>query len=316
MRAVQITEFGGPEVLTLTEVPEPIPGPRQLLVKVDRAGINYADTHATENSYLAPMRLPMVPGSEVVGDTADGRRVVALTDGGYAEYAVVLPHLAFGVPEGVSDAAALALIIQGATAWHMLRTCAHLTPGESVLVHSAAGGVGSLAVQLAKLWGAGRVIATASSPEKRELAVRLGADIAIDGTPEGLSERIRDANHGQRVDIVLEMVGGTVFDESLDALDSFGRLVAYGAASRTNGSPVPPGALIARSKAVIGFWLQDCFRRPPMMTEAMTDLFDLVVAGALTPQLGGDYPMSEVIRAHQDLRSRRTIGKLVLDPSR
>jgi NADPH:quinone reductase len=318
VRAVQVSEFGGPEVLTVVDLPKPVPSEGQSLVRVDRAGINYADTHQTENSYLAEQTLPFVPGGEIVGRTEDGRRVVALSaGGGYAEYALAHKHLAFDVPDGVSDAAALALIVQGATAWHLLRTSAHMTMGESVLVISAAGGVGTLAVQLAKLWGAGRVIGTASSAEKRDLAVELGADVAIDAEPTAdLTDRIIAANNGNRVDIVLEMTGGAVFDASLRALASFGRLVAYGAASRTSGSPVEPRKLMAHSKSLIGFWLQDCFREPGMMHEAMDELFELVAAGKLVPRLGGDYALSDVAQAHLDIRSRKTVGKLVLDPSK
>ncbi|MBV8933109.1 MAG: zinc-binding dehydrogenase [Kutzneria sp.] len=317
MRAVQVTEFGGPEVLEVADVPAPTPTGDQLLIRVDRAGVNYADTHQTENSYLAEQSVPFIPGSEVVGRTEDGRRVVAVCGtGGYAEYALASPRTVFDVPDGVSDAAALALIVQGTTAWHLLRTSARMSTGESVLVVSAAGGVGSLAVQLARLWGAGRVIGTASSPDKRELAVRLGADVAIDGSPEGLAERIVEANNGNRVDIVLEMTGGAVLDAALVSLASFGRLVTYGSASRTPGTDVPPSSLMTGSRALIGFWLMDCVRKPPMMSEAMADLFALVLSGDLKPQLGGDYPLSEAVTAHQDLRSRVTVGKLVLDPSR
>jgi NADPH2:quinone reductase len=318
VRAVQVSEFGGPEVLKVVELPKPVPADGQLLVKVDRAGINYADTHQAENSYLAQQRLPFVPGGEIVGHTEDGRRVVALsTGGGYAEYALTYPHLAFDVPEGVSDAAALALIVQGTTAWHLLRTSTHMQAGESVVVISAAGGVGTLAVQLAKLWGAGRVIGTASTDGKRSLAVDLGADVAIDADPvDTLTERLIEANGGKRVDIVLEMTGGGVFDASLDALDSFGRIAAYGAASRTTGSPVAPNKLMAHSKSVVGFWLQDCFRRPGMMTDAMNELFGLVATNKLKPLLGGDYALTDAAKAHIDIRSRKTVGKLVLDPSR
>src|SRR5687768_11733478 len=171
MRAIKITEFGGPEVLNLEDVPAPEPRDGRQLLDVSSAGINYADTHQVENSYLAPATLPLVPGAEVVGTTEDGRRVVALLEGGgYAEQAVAWENLMFDLPDDVEDGAALALVLQGTTAWHILTTSAHLSPGESVVVHAAAGGVGSLAVQLAKAWGAGRVIALASSADKRELA--------------------------------------------------------------------------------------------------------------------------------------------------
>ncbi len=195
MRAVQITEFGGPEVLTLVDLPEPTAAEGQVLVKVDRAGVNYADTHHAENSYLAKTTLPLVPGGEVVGRTPQGRRVVAVVgDGGYAEWAVAHESAAFDVPDAVDDVTALAMVVQGATAWLLLRKSVHLEPGESVVVHAAAGGVGSLAVQLAKAWGAGRVIATASSESKRQLALDLGADVAVDANAANMTDALREAN--------------------------------------------------------------------------------------------------------------------------
>jgi hypothetical protein len=174
MRAIRITEFGGPEVLTyVDDEPEPRPSPAWQVLEVDAAGVNFADTHQAEDTYLAPASLPMIPGAEAVGRLPDGRRVVALlAGGGYAERVAVAPPVAFEVPDEVSDGAALALVLQGTTAWHLLHTSARMTPGESVVVFAAAGGVGSLAVQLAKRYGAGRIIAVASSPDKRDLALR------------------------------------------------------------------------------------------------------------------------------------------------
>ncbi len=165
MRAIVVTEFGGPEVLVPADIPEPEPVAGQVLIQVDRAGVNYADTHQAENTYLSRTQLPFVPGAEVVGRTPEGRRLVALLDGGgYAERAVADEDQSFPVPDAVDDASALALVVQGATAWLLLHRTAHLAPGESVVIHAAAGGVGSLAVQLARSLGAGRVIATASTP--------------------------------------------------------------------------------------------------------------------------------------------------------
>ncbi|WP_329139575.1 NADPH:quinone oxidoreductase family protein [Streptomyces sp. NBC_01476] len=314
MRAIQITEFGGPEVLRQVELPDPVAGPGQMVIAVDSAGLNYADTHTVENSYLSRAALPMVPGAEVVGRTPDGRRVVALTDnGGYAERAVVQERLAHEVPDDVTDAQALAVVVQGLTAWHLLRTSARLAEGESVVVHAAAGGTGSLAVQLARTFGAGRVIATASTKDKRDLALELGADVAVDGASDGLKERLIEANGGRKVDVVLEMTGGPVFDASLAALAAFGRLVTYGMASRVPATPVRPAQLMGRSRAVVGFWLAHCLGRPGMYREPIAELLTMVAAGRLRPQLGGIYPLSEASRAHEDLRARRTVGKLVLD---
>ncbi|WP_350276646.1 zinc-binding dehydrogenase [Kribbella sp. HUAS MG21] len=322
MRAIQITEFGGPEVLAVSDVPEPVAGDGQVLIAVDRAGINYADTHQVENSYLSKTELPLIPGGEVVGRTQDGRRVVALVgSGGYAEQAVAHAPYVWDVPEGVTDGQALALVLQGTTAWHLLKTSTHLQPGESVLVHAGAGGVGSLAVQLAKLWGAGRVIATASTEEKRKQVLELGADsaidgAAIDGTPEGLKDRILEANGGHRVDVVLEMVGGPTFDESFAALARFGRLVTFGAASRQAAAALDPGRLMKGSKTVAGFWLADCFAQPQLLGGPLAELFDLTANGKLHPVVGGEYALSDAATAHQDMRARRTVGKLLLDPTR
>jgi NADPH2:quinone reductase len=315
MRAVQITAFGGPEVLEVVDLPAPEPRDGELLVEVSRSGINFADTHTRENSYVAKFELPLVPGGEVAG-TADGRRVVSMLmgQGGYAEYAAAPAATTFDIPDGLSDEAALALLIQGLTAWHLYRTTAGIRPGDSVVVHAAAGGVGSLAVQLAKPMGAGRVIATASSEEKRNTALELGADVAVDPNAEDLHGALLEANEGRKVDVVLEMAGGSVFDASLRALAPFGRLAVYGIASREQRE-VPSGYLMAKSKSVVGFYLGHCIGRREMMEEPLTDLFERAARGELVPQVGTVYPLSDVRRAHEDLAARRTTGKLTLDPS-
>ena len=314
MRAVQITEFGGPEVLDVTELPDPVPSGDLQLVEVTSAGVNYADTHQVEDSYLSKTELPLVPGTEVVGRLPDGTRVAAFAmAGGYAEKALVHPAMSFPLPDGVSDGQALSLMVQGLTAWHLLRTSTHLQPGESVVVHAAAGGVGTLAVQLAKAWGAGTVIGVASSEEKRQLASSLGADVTVDAGTADLKSALEQANSGRKVDVVLEMVGGPTFDASLAALAPFGRLATFGMASRTAPKPVHAGELMSRSRAVVGFWLAHCFGRPELLQPQMAELLGMVEAGTLTPVVGGTYPMSEVRRAHEDLRSRASQGKLVLD---
>jgi NADPH2:quinone reductase len=316
VRAVQIDEFGGPEVLRVRDdVPEPVPGDGQVLIEVARAGMNFADTHQRENSYLAKFELPLVLGGEVAGTTEDGRRVVAmLPSGGYAEYAAAHEAGTFAIPDGVDDGAALALLVQGLTAWHLFRTSAKLAEGETVVVIAGGGGVGHLAVQLAKPFGAGRVIATASSEEKRAWALELGADAAVDPGEEDLTAALRKANDGKRVDVVLEMAGGRVFEGCLAALAPFGRLVTYGIASR-EPNEVQTGQLMRRSQAVVGFWLAHCLGRREMTEEPLRDLFERVARGELRPQVGETYPMSEVRRAHEDLEERRTSGKLLLDPS-
>ena len=316
MRAIQMSEYGGPEVLQLVDLPVPEPGPGEVLVRVARAGLNFADTHRRTNTYLAEDALPLVPGSEVAGVREDtGQRVVALLgSGGYAEYAVAPGALTFPIPEGISDETALALVLQGLTAWHLYRTSARVQPGESVVVHAAAGGVGSLAVQLGKPLGAGRVIATASTQAKRDLALELGADAAVDGAPLGLTERIVEANLGERVDVVFEMAGGAVFDASLEALAPFGRLVTYGIASGENNT-VRSGSLMRHSRSVVGFWFAHCLRRPAMIDDALADLFARVGRGELRVVTGPAYPLDQAAQAQTDLAARRTTGKVTLDPA-
>jgi NADPH2:quinone reductase len=312
MRAILVEEWGGPEVLNVTDVPAPEPGEDEVLIKVESAGINFADTHATENSYLAKYELPMIPGTEVTGTLEDGTRVVALTPaGGYAEYVTAHKSAVWPIPEGLEDHAALALMVQGVTAWHLYKTSAQLREGESVVVISAAGGVGSLAVQLGKPMGAGRVIGTASSEEKRQLALELGADAAVDSTAENLAEQLIEANCGQRVDVVLEMAGGTVFEQSRKALAPFGRIVTYGIASR-EPNEVRTGSLMRRSHGVIGFWLMHCLGRPEMMDEPLAELFERAARGEIKAQLGGSYPLEDVRQAHEDIKGRGTSGKLLL----
>jgi len=312
VRAVLVNEWGGPEVLELAELPEPEPGDGQVRIRVSAAGVNFADTHARENSYIAKYELPMVPGTEVAGTLDDGTRVVALTQGGgYAEYALAERSQVWPLPGGLGDHEALALLIQGLTAWHLYRTCARLAGGETVVVHSAAGGTGSVAVQLGRHMGAGRVVATASSEEKRALALELGADAAVDGAPGGLAERLIEANAGEHVDVVFEMAGGRVFEESMKALAPLGRIVVYGIAGREQVE-LRTGALMRRSHAVIGFWLMHLLGRPEMMDGPLAELFELAAAGDLRPQLGGVYALDDARRAHEDLEARRTTGKLVL----
>jgi NADPH2:quinone reductase len=316
MRAIQMTEFGGPEVLELAELPRPEPGPGDVLIKVTRAGLNFADTHTRTNSYVQKATLPLIPGGEVAGVREDtGERVVALVgSGGYAEFATAPKRLVFPIPDELDDGTALALLIQGLTAWHLYRTSARIQEGESVVVHAAAGGVGSLAVQLGRPLGAGRVIATASSADKRALALELGADVAIDPTPQGLTERLIEANEGCELDVIFEMAGGEVFDASYAALAPFGRIVVCGIASQ-QPNEVRTGSLLRHSRAVVGFYLFHCLQRPGMFTDALSELFARAARGELRTVVGGIYPLEQAAQAHIDLRERRTTGKLLIDPA-
>lgn len=317
MRAVQITAFGGPEVLSVAEVPEPVAGEGQELVVVTAAGVDPLDAAQAAGTAPGAGALPFVPGLEVAGTTGDGRRVVAMVaGGGYAEAVAATSARVFEVPDGVGDDQALALLVAGATAWHLLRTCADVRAQESVVVHAAGDPVGTVAVQLARRWGAARVVAVASTPAERELALALGADVAVDAEGLGADEvaaALREANGGRPVDVVLDPVGGAVTDGSLAALAPFGRLAVHGSAPRAAATPLDPAALAEGSRTVLGFGLAQAGALRQGLGPALEELFSLTALGLLRPVVGGHYPLERAERAHLDLRGPGTSGKLVLD---
>jgi len=301
-------------VLVLRDVEDPTPDAGEILIDVEAAGVNWGDTHQAEDSYAAPSKLPFIPGLEVVGKTGEGRRVVALLPnrGGYAEKALGVEPLCYEIPADLHAGGTLSAVLQGATAWHLLRTATHMAEGEEVLIHAGAGGVGSLAIQLAKRWGASTVIASASTEAKRKLCLDLGADAAID-SEENLTQAIVDAAAGP-VDVVLEMTGGAVTEQCLEALAPLGRLAFYGMASRVAPKPVDLFPLLQHGHAVIGFWLVHVFGRPGLSRKPVQELLELVESGELRTIDGGTCALSEARRAHEEMRSRTTVGKLVLDP--
>jgi NADPH:quinone reductase len=315
VKAIQIQEFGGPETLQYVDLEDPTPGEGEVLVDVARAGINFADTHATRNDYLAEQSLPLIPGAEVSGRTPDGRRVAALLgSGAYAQKVTAPEAVLIPIPDGVDDDQAAAMLLQGLTAMALVHRCARIEAGETIVVEAAAGGTGTLAVQIAKRAGA-KVIGLASSEEKRELVAKLGADATVDSRAEDLGAAIREANDGARVDAVLHMSGGPSFDAELGVLAPLGRMVVFGIASREQ-SEVSTAALLRGSKAVIGFWLAHLLIRRDLIAPMIGDLLGAVAAGELKVTVGDVYPLSEAARAHEDLIARRTSGKLLLDPSR
>ncbi|MFG2401683.1 quinone oxidoreductase family protein [Streptomyces lydicus] len=314
MRAIVMREFGGPDVLRLEDVPEPGPRGGHMLVDVTLAGVNYADVHARGDSYLAPVELPYVPGNEVVGTVDGGRRVVGLCrGGGYAERTLLHRRVTWDVPDTVSDEQAVALALQGNSAWHLLFTSLRITEGETVVVPAAAGGVGSLAVQLAARAGA-RVIGLAGSAEKRKLAQELGAHAVVDSTADDLTERILDAAGGP-VEAALEMTGGATFARTLAAVAPRGRLAVYGFAGGDLAS-VPTRDLMEKSLTVSGFWLPQLYADRTALPTSMKALFDAVEDGSLTPLTGAVHPLGDAARAHRELAARTGTGKLALDVTR
>ncbi|HEY5941661.1 MAG TPA: zinc-binding dehydrogenase [Solirubrobacterales bacterium] len=315
MKAIQIDEFGGPEVLDYREVPDPSPKLAEIVVNVKRSGINFADTHASRNDYLAEQTLPLIPGAEIAGQTNDGRRVVALLgSGGYAEKVAIPQAQLIELPEGVDYDQAAGGLLQGLTAMALVHRCARIEPGETIVVEAAAGGTGSLSVQLAKRAGA-KVIGLASSEEKREFVRGLGADACVDSRAENLGEAIREANDGKRVDAFLHMSGGDAFDAEMGVLAPLGRMVVFGIASREQRE-ISTASLLRGSKAVIGFWLAHLLMRPDLLVPMIGELLGAIAKSELAVTIGETYPLSEAKRAHEDLIARRTTGKLLLDPSK
>ncbi len=315
MKAIQIEEFGGPEQLKLVDVPDPEPGDGEVLIDVARIGMNFADTHAIRNDYLAEQELPLIPGAEVSGTTPDGTRVAAmLGNGAYAQKVAVPEAFLVPVPDEVSDDQAAGLLLQGMTANLLLHEIAHVREGETVVVEAAGGGTGCLAVQLAKRAGA-QVVALASSEEKRKLAERLGADATADSQADDLTAAIIEANGGDKVDVVLHM-SGTGFEPELKSLDMLGRMVVFGNASR-HPNTVETNYLLQTSKSVLGFWLVPFIvKRRDLIAATIGELLGAVAAGELEVVIGEVYPLSEAAQAHTALQERRSTGKLLLDPAK
>jgi NADPH2:quinone reductase len=315
MKAVLVEEFGEADVLQYVDVERPEPGEEEVLIEARSAGVNYADTMRRSNQYVESQDLPFTPGSEVAGTVAEvgegvdddvsaGDRVVTLIGtGGYAEYAVAPARSLMTLPEGLDFDRAAAIPLQGLTAYHCIKTSGALKEGESVLVHAAAGGVGTLSVQMAKLLRAGTVIATASSEEKLELARSLGADVLIDYTEEDWPERVRKATGGEGANIILEMVGADFPEKNLKCLNVFGRIVVFGAASRERRTIVPT-ALMKRCHAVVDFYLPQIMRRPNLFVPSLQEVLGWISSDDLKLTIGGTYSLENTAEAHDDLEGR------------
>ncbi|WP_144481139.1 NADPH:quinone oxidoreductase family protein [Cytobacillus oceanisediminis] len=324
MKAIQFTEYGGPEVLQTVELDRPIPKGQQVLIEIHAIGVNYADTARREGQYVVPTKLPFLPGAEIAGvvieagdsvtNVKPGDRVVTLIEsGGYAEYALADCRGLIPLQDNMDFEQAAALPLQGLSAYHILKTMGRLEKEETVLVHAAAGGVGTLAVQLAKLLGAGKVIATASNQEKLALAAEMGADVLINYTEQGWEDKVLEATGGKGVDVALEMAGGEIFNKTLKCLATFGRLVIYGVASGEQ-SRFYPSSLMARNQSVIGFFLPQIMRKPALIQSSMAEMLRFISEGQLKLTIGGVYPLEQAAEVHRLLQSRQTKGKLILKP--
>jgi NADPH2:quinone reductase len=319
MRAVRIHERGATSVLRLEDLPTPTPGANDVLIKVAAAGVNYSDVGQRRGDYPNLVPLPATLGNEVAGTVAalgasvtglrEGDRVVALVDGGYAEYAVAPAGQVVALPDAVSFEAATAVPIQGQTAYLALTKAARLSAGETVLIHAAAGGVGSLAVQIARLLGAGMIIATDRKPEKFEFIRSLGANVVVSSTDPNWMGAVMGATRGQGVDIVLETIGGEVGQASLMSLAPFGRLVVFGSLSG-QPSPLVSQMLIPKCWSVIGY--NTLVQPDADKRRASETLLAWMAEGRLNVALEHTYPLEEAAAAHTALEAGQTRGKIVL----
>jgi NADPH2:quinone reductase len=315
MKAVRVNAFGDLDQLELVELPQPEPRDNQVVIRVQAVGVNYADVMQREGLYPGGPKPPFIPGVEAAGvvvtskaNLAQGTRVVAITNHGcYSEYVCVDASLCLELPEKMSFVDAAAFPVQYLTAYHALVTLARASDGETALIHAAAGGVGTAAVQIAKLLGL-RVIGTTSTEEKRKRLRELGADEVLDYSD--FDSAITQLN-GARPSIIIESVGGDVFRRSLAILPSFGRMVVIGAASR-NPQPIDTLKLLFRSQSVLGFHLNAVLERPALLAESLNRLLSWLRDGKLKVQVGKTFPLAEARQAHELIASRKSYGKVVL----
>jgi len=320
MQAIQVQRTGGPEVLTPAEVEQPQPGPGEVRVQVTAAGVNFIDVYHRTGVY--PMPLPLIPGAEGAGvvnavgpgvETVQAGDRVASTElhGAYAEYAVVPADRVVPIPEGVTDEQAAAVLLQGLTAHYLVHDSYRVQAGDTVLVHAAAGGVGLLLTQLATKLGA-RVIGTVSALEKEKLARDAGAAEIIGY--DSIAEDVRRLTDSQGVPAVYDGVGRTTFDASMASLRPHGVLVLYGQSSGLV-PPFDPNRLQhAGSIYLTRPTLKHFIATPEELTRRADSILGMVADGSLSVHIGGRYPLAEAGRAHTDLQSRRTTGKLLLAP--
>jgi NADPH:quinone reductase len=301
---VVLRETGGPEQLALEEAPEPEAGDGQVVVRVQAAGVNFADVLVRQGRYPQPPELPTVPGSEVAGEVA-GRRVMALPrGGGYAEAVAVDEQLVVPLPDGASFVEGAGFLLTYLTAWIPLTRQVRVGPGSVVLVHAGSGGVGAAAIQLAKHLGA-EVVATASTEAKRAVALEQGAERAVGY--EDFTEEVR-------ADVVLDPVGGEVFTRSFGVLKPLGSVVALGFAGGW-WEPLDPAPLVGRNLSMHGFYLGRLMRHEPgLVREAVGELLGLWSSGAVKPLVGATFPLERAADAHALIERREHVGKVVLVP--
>ena len=322
MKAIVIDKIGGPEVMKIAEVPKPEVKPGTVLIKMRAAGINFADTLFRQGQYVMQPQFPETPGLEGAGEIEavgagvsnlkTGQRVAALGSKMYAEYAIAPAMQVIPIPDSLSFENAAAVPVQVLTAWHLLHTAHDTAPGQTVLVHSAAGGVGIVAMQIAKAAGA-RVIGTVSSDSKAALAKEYGADDVINYATKDFAVEANRITGGRGVDLILDAIGATTMDKGIGCLAPFGHLILYG---RSGGAPEPLNVfrLFDKSTKVSGFTLYTVAAVPDVMRRGIEESFKLIAEHKVKLLVGKSFPLAQAGEAHKFMESRQSTGKLVLIP--
>jgi NADPH2:quinone reductase len=330
MRAVQFAEFGDAKVLKMAEVECPRPQGDEVLIQTSAAAISYVDVRTRQGAYnraetrVGGVKLPSIPGLQGVGRVVEvgpkadqslmGRKVVAaVKEGAYAEYFAASSSLCAVAPEDADDAVLAAIPMQGLTAYFMLTASTALKKGESILVHAAGSGVGSLAVQIARIFGAGKIIATAATQQKRDYARKIGADVTVDYDSAGWTKTVLDATDARGVDVLLESIGGDVFEQNFECLATFGRYIIFGS-TRGIAKPIEPRRLMTKAQSLAGIYMPVFHSRPDLMKEGLQFLIDNVAKGTIHLQIAEQLPLSDAAKAHQMLEDRKVIGAIVLRP--
>lgn len=325
MKAIWIESLGGPEVMQLIDAQIPEATGKYVRVKVESVGLNYSDIMIREGRYLQRTQLPQILGREfagvidALGDDVRGfhigQRVYGtIGSGALAEYALCHMAALFELPEGMSSDMAVALVVQGMTALHCLDDHGHLQPGETVLIHAAAGGVGTLAIQIAKHMGAGKIIGTASNDTKCDTILELGAEAVNYSSPNWVEEVLR-LTDGRGADLILESVGGDVFWRSYRDLLAFaGRIVVLGIAG-SEVNEIRTSEILKRNKTIIGYFLAEYLEKARQkVIPSIQRVMDLVNSGAVKPVIGATFPLDKSVDAFNHMQNRQNIGKVVIKP--
>ena len=334
VKAIEFSRFGGADVLNYVNIPRPSPQADEVLIEVTAAGVNFPDirermgVYQRAETHVGGVTLPRVSGLQAVGRVVEvgakadqsliAKKVVTLlpAGGGYAQFVNAPQSLMVVLPESADDVTMAALPDQGVTAYLTLTASTKIQPGESVLVHGAAGGVGSLAVQIAKALGAGPVIATAGSDERRAYARSIGADVAVDYAKPNWPSVVLEATGGRGVDVILESIGGDVFEQNFECLATFGRYIVFGS-TRGPGAPFAPRRLMTKCQTMTGIYVPVFFaQRPDLVQKALAYLVARTLDRSIRPNVATVLGLSQTAQAHRMLEERRTVGVVVLDPRR